>query len=135
MLRSKTMPGSEHSVWPGGALFLLTALAALPAAAQSTDGERLFRQRCAACHALEVGGRGSAPSLAGVFGREAGTLDGARYSQAMQEAGLTWDAETLDAFIENPQAIVPGTTMSVRISDPGQRAAIVAFLQQNSAGG
>ncbi|MCR4265071.1 c-type cytochrome [Nitratireductor sp. ZSWI3] len=136
MLRSP-LASSEHHwpVWGGGALALMIALASPPAHAQSVEGERLFRQRCAACHSIEPGRRGSGPSLAGVVGREAGTLDGARYSQAMQEVDLVWDAPTLDAFLENPRDTVPGTTMAVRIPDPEQRAAIIAFLQDASTGG
>ncbi|MFD1911117.1 c-type cytochrome [Halodurantibacterium flavum] len=124
-----------HPSKSGGLLILLTVLASPAAQAQDAEGERLFRQRCATCHSIEDGGRGSGPSLAGVFGREAGSLDGARYSPAMQAAGLVWDEETLDAFLQNPRDTVPGTTMAVRISDPAQRAAIISFLQNAGGGG
>jgi cytochrome c len=102
--------------------------------AQSPDGERLFRQRCASCHSIDAGSRGSGPSLAGLFGREAGSLNGTRYSQAMQKAGLVWDERSLDSFLEDPRGIVPGTTMTVRITDRAQRAAIISFLQDAGGG-
>ncbi|QDL93231.1 c-type cytochrome [Paroceanicella profunda] len=136
MIRSPLRPpGCRHPLWFGAATALLTALSCAPAGAQGAEGERLFRQRCAACHSVETGGRGSGPSLAGVLGRRAGTLGGARYSQAMQGAGLVWDAETLDAFLQNPRDTVPGTRMAVRIPDPEQRAAIISFLRDAGAGG
>lgn len=123
-----------HPSKTGGLFILLIALASPAAYPQGMEGERLFRQRCATCHSIEEGGRGSSPSLAGVVGRGSGSLEGASYSPAMQDAGLVWDAETLDRFLGNPQDTLPGTTMAVRIADPAQRAAIISFLQ-NAAGG
>lgn len=118
-----------------GLLALFTTGAWQPAHAQAAaDGERLFRQRCASCHSIETGGRGTGPSLAGVFGREAGSLTGARYSQAMQDAGLIWDEETLDSFLGDPHRTVPGTTMAVRVANQAQRAAIISFLRESSDG-
>ncbi|MBR9764856.1 MAG: c-type cytochrome [Rhodobacteraceae bacterium] len=99
------------------------------AQAQQAEGERLFRQRCAACHSLDADGRGAGPSLAGILGREAASLDGVRYSGALSDSGLTWDAETLDQFLSNPGELVPGTTMRVRISNQAQREAIIRFLE------
>ncbi|WP_126975902.1 c-type cytochrome [Frigidibacter oleivorans] len=136
MIRPPSLsPDRPRALRLGGALTLLTALAAPAAEAQSADGERLFRQRCAACHSIEEGATGSGPSLHGVVGREAGTLEGARYSSAMQEAGLVWDDQTLDAFLANPRDTVPGTTMAVRITSAAQRSAIIAFLREAGAGG
>ena len=117
-----------------GLLALFTPGAWQSAHAQAADGERLFRQRCASCHSIDTRGRGTGPSLAGVFGREAGSLTGSRYSQAMQEARLVWDEETLDSFLGDPRRTVPGTTMAVRVTDQAQRAAIIAFLRENSDG-
>ncbi|WP_205910797.1 c-type cytochrome [Paroceanicella profunda] len=103
--------------------------------AQTVDGERLYQQRCASCHSLEDSGRGAGPTLAGVFGRPAGSVEGARYSHALEEADLVWDAETLDAFLADPREVVPGTMMAVRITDPAQRQAIVSFLEAHGSGG
>ncbi len=111
------------------ALALSVTFAQSSAHAQQTDGERQFRQRCAACHSLEANGRGVGPSLARVIGRKAGSLDGVRYSQALEDSGLTWDAETLDLFLANPGKLVPGTQMRIRITDIAQRAAIIEFLE------
>ena len=100
-----------------------------PAAAQQADGERLFRQRCAACHSLEEGGRGTGPTLFALLDREAGIVGGASYSRAMQDSGLVWDRQTLDRFLENPAALVPGTRMAVRIANDAERTAIIDYLE------
>jgi cytochrome c len=84
-----------------GAAALAAAGAALPlAAAADADlaaGERVFRSQCMGCHAIEEGRNRAGPTLHGLFGREAGTLEGFDYSDAMREAGIVWSEETLDA--------------------------------------
>ncbi|KGM31143.1 c-type cytochrome, partial [Inquilinus limosus] len=113
---------------------LLLAFAALlgapsPAAAQdAAGGERAFRTRCGTCHSLEAGQNRAGPSLAGVVGRKAGSVQGARYSKALQESGITWDAQSLDRFLADPRGAVPGTSMTARLTDAAQRAAIIAHL-------
>lgn len=116
-------------------LVLAAALAGLAGApttalAQSAaaEGETLFRARCAACHSLEAGQSRIGPHLADLAGRTAGTAEGARYSPALRNSGVVWNAETLDAFLANPRQAVAGTTMTVSLPNPTQRAAIVDFL-------
>ena len=76
------------------------------------EGARVFRQ-CIACHTLEAGEHRTGPSLAGVFGREAGTAPGfARYSPALERADLVWDAATLDAWLADPEGLIPGNRMT-----------------------
>ncbi|ESR27263.1 c-type cytochrome [Lutibaculum baratangense] len=129
----------------GEALGQVAALVAVlllagPAAAEARgagDGEALFRA-CRGCHELGEGARhGIGPHLDGLFGRIAGSLEGYRYSSAMGrvgEAGLVWDAATLDRYLEKPQAFVPGTRMSYR-GMPGEqdRAALIAWLEAATA--
>ena len=103
--------------------------APLPAAAQdAAAGERAFRTRCATCHSLEPGQNRAGPSLAGVIGRKAGSVEGTRYSQGLRDFGITWDAQSLDGFLADPRKAVPGTSMTVRLADAAQRAAIIAYL-------
>lgn len=118
------------------ARLLLTALVTsagllLPAAAsaQQADGERLFRQRCGACHTMEPGQNRVGPHLSGVIGRSAGSVEGARYSAAMQESGIVWDARSLDTFLAAPRQMVQGTTMTVGLPNAEQRAAIITYLE------
>ncbi|AUG53858.1 c-type cytochrome [Thalassospira marina] len=96
--------------------------------AQNADGERLFKQRCGACHSLKAGENRVGPSLADINGRPAGSLEGVRYSPALRDSGIRWDATNLDAFVENSKKLVPGTRMNIRISDPDQRKAITDYL-------
>ncbi len=123
-------PSVSHERVPLAAL-LAAAELLVPAAAsaQQADGERLFRQRCGACHSLESGQNRAGPYLSGVIGRTAGSVEGARYSAAMQEAGIVWEASSLDTFLAAPRQMVPGTSMTVGVPNADQRAAIIAYLE------
>jgi len=93
----------------------------------AAHGKTLF-SRCSTCHAVtnqnKVG-----PSLAGVFGRKAGTVEGARYSKALPASGIVWDDQTLDNFLTDPAKAVPGTTMMVKLPNAQDRADIIAYLK------
>ena len=100
-------------------------------------GAKLFRQ-CSGCHQVGPGAENRiGPHLNGIYGRRAGELEGFDYSNGMDRAfadGLTWDLDTLDAYIENPRALVSGTRMSFRgIRDPQQRHDVMAYLRNYSA--
>ena len=86
--------------------------------------------QCAACHAVVAGQNGVGPSLAGVFGRKAGSLADFSYSTAMKGSGKIWDEPTLDNFLISPMAAVPGTRMSyMGQSDPAKRKAVIDYLK------
>jgi cytochrome c len=116
-----------------GLLIAVGLLLPTVAFAQQADGERLFRQRCGACHTMDASQNRAGPHLSGVVGRTAGSVEGARYSPAMQESGIVWDSQTLDTFLAAPRQTVPGTTMTVGIPNAEQRAAIITYLE--GAGG
>lgn len=106
-----------------------------PLSAAAAAGQKYFGQ-CAICHSAEApDGRGAAmnligPSLYGVVGRPSASLAGYSYSPAMRAANLVWDVETLDRFLENPQALVPGSRMSFAgEADAERRRAIIEFLK------
>lgn len=119
-------------------LFALAALLATAAAfaadikGDAAKGKELFMTNaCVACHGVtkedtaKVG-----PSLFGVVGRQAGTgqsLLGA--SENLKKYGVIWSAETLDEFLVNPNAKVPGTPMIGMLADPQQRADVIAYLE------
>jgi cytochrome c len=89
--------------------------------------------QCAACHSVEPGTNGLGPSLHGVVGRKAASLDKFYYSEAMKASGLTWDEATLDKYIATPMAVVPGNRMSFAGQpDPAKRKEIIAWLKKNS---
>lgn len=95
-------------------------------------GEQVFK-RCLACHVVEPGGRKIGPSLYGVIGREAGTLEGFRYSPAMQNADFVWTEERIKDYLENPRKYVPGNRMAfVGLRNPQDREDVVAYLRQFS---
>ena len=85
---------------------------------------------CAACHSVDPGQNGLGPSLAGIFGADAGHAAGFNYSDAMEGSGLTWDEATLNRFLENPREVVPGTTMAYPgLKNAAQRQAIIDYLK------
>ena len=106
----------------------------LPAGVARADGdaargEAKF-QDCAACHKLEAGANNVGPSLHGVLTRKAGELADFRYSPAIKRSGIAWTPETLDKFIADPQAVVPGNRMPYAgMANPGDRADLIAYLQ------
>lgn len=94
-------------------------------------GQRLFGA-CAACHSLQPDQNMTGPSLAGVWNRKAGGLASfSRYSSPLKAANIVWDDKTLDAWIENPQHLVPGNQMTFAgIKELQPRADLLAFLKQ-----
>lgn len=115
-------------------LVLFVSVAVTPALAQSGDpqrGQRDFRA-CAPCHSLEPDRNMTGPSLANLWGRKAGSLPSfERYSDALKSSGIVWDDRTLDAWLANPQHVVPGNDMPFEgIKDAGIRADLLAFLKK-----
>jgi cytochrome c len=111
------------------ALLALTALAASPAWA-ADSGDTLFRRYCFVCHSTEPGQNKVGPSLAGVFGRPSGDEAGFNYSDAMQAAHVTWDEPTLDKYLTEPKAVVPGTKMLFPgLKNADERHAVIDYLK------
>ena len=101
-----------------------SALAADPAA-----GEKVFKSQCSICHSVAKGRNMVGPSLFGIVGRKAGTVEGFHYSPANRNSGLTWDGATLEKYLANPKATVPGTIMTYPgLKSNSQRADLVAYL-------
>lgn len=108
---------------------LLAAHAGIaPDAAVLHRGEALYA-RCGACHAIE--GHRTGPQHCGLWGRRAGTAAGfAGYTQALRDSRIVWDGRSLDRFLKNPEAMVPGTAMGYAgIPDAQERADLIAWLQ------
>ncbi len=76
-----------------------------------SKGERIFRTY-AGCHSLKPRENRIGPSLAGLFGRIAGTASGFRYSSALRESDVVWDEETLEVWLANPRKFIPGIRMA-----------------------
>jgi cytochrome c len=123
-------------------LALLAGLAGLaPAQAQMPFGIQqpaaisdpviLFRNQCGTCHttAADAPPR-QGPSLAGIYQRAAGRLPGFKYSAAFAGQDFIWDEAHLDAWITNPQAMIPGSVMAYRQANPAIRHAIIGWLKE-----
>lgn len=102
--------------------------------ADLANGARQYR-RCQACHTLTEGGRHLVgPNLHGIFNAPAAAKEGFSYSSQLEAAGLVWDVATLDAWIENPRAMVPGNRMSfVGLRDPNARRDVIAYMAVETA--
>lgn len=111
-------------------------LAALPAPYNTGDLENGRRQfgLCRSCHTIAEGGPNlTGPNLYGVFGRTAASVEGYRYSDALQSAGFVWDAERLDAWLANPRTYLPGNRMTFAgLADPQKRLDLIAYLKVES---
>jgi len=94
-------------------LGIAAAFAAQPALAEgdAAAGEKVFN-KCKACHSLEAGKNKIGPTLAGVFGRQAGSVDGFKYSDAMKASALTWDDGNLSSYLTDPKTFIPGNKMT-----------------------
>jgi cytochrome c len=99
-------------------------------AAKPPDGAALFRQQCATCHATSLSeAPRQGPPLARIVGRHAGGLEGFHYSPALAQADFTWDESRLDAWLTDPQAVVPGVMMPYRQANAETRAVIISYLK------
>jgi cytochrome c len=114
--------------------FLLVGMATLSSLAGEPDsrsgpqkGKEVFTRRCSGCHALDSNKEG--PRLRGVLNRKAGTAPGFLYSEALRNAGFTWDEDRLNQWLQNPDAVVKDTDMEFRLSNPDERAAVIAWLK------
>jgi len=113
-----------------GATLLVTGNAC--ADGDPARGEVRF-QECAACHKLDAGSNGVGPSLHGIFERKAGELADFRYSPALKRSGIAWSPQTLEAYLTDPQALVPGNRMPYAgMADPQGRADLIAYLARAS---
>jgi cytochrome c len=120
-------------------LWMVALFAACSGEARAQDaaaGEKIFGV-CKTCHQIGEGAKsGIGPSLNGVIGRKAGTLQGYSYSPANIGSGLTWDEETFREYIKDPKAKVPGTKMFYAgLKDEQKTSDLIAFLKQFDADG
>lgn len=121
--------GFAGSWFAGGACAVVIVVASLTMRAADVEKGKVVFEQCAACHSLGEDGDDDGPTLKGVMGRKAGALDNYRYSAAMKRSDVTWDAMTLDKYIADPQAFIPGNRMAFAgISDQTQRDDLIAYL-------
>jgi cytochrome c len=85
-------------------------------------------QVCMGCHSLDEDDVG--PRHRGVVGRTAGTVAGYAYSPALKASQIVWNPDTLDRWLTNPQALVPGAKMFFAMPNPQDRADVIAYLTE-----
>ena len=100
------------------------------AAGDPKAGARAYRT-CKACHSLEPGRHMTGPSLSQFWGQKAGAAKSfSRYSPALRSSNVVWNEKTLNRWLADPKAVVPGTTMFFRgIKDAKKRSNLIAFLK------
>lgn len=114
-----------------------------PASAEMTEagkqamekaGEIMFEHRCRSCHSDDPNAQSYGPSLVGIVGRRAGTVEGFSYSDALKNSGLVWNENSLRAWMADNTGVMPGTRMRhVGIDDRAEQDFILAYLKTLTA--
>jgi cytochrome c len=94
-------------------------------------GKDIFERRCTGCHAMEQNREG--PRLRGVFGRTSGVVTGFDYSPALAKAHIEWNETTLEQWLADPDALVPGNNMEFHVAKPQERRDLIRFLRDSAA--
>jgi cytochrome c len=147
--KARTMPPVQYRVIHSNATVTDTEVAALTQWARGellrvsdssgqalTEGDAMrgkdvFQKRCTGCHAMEQDREG--PRLRGVFGRASGTVAGFDYSPALQKAHIVWDETTLEQWLADPDALVPGNNMEFHVAKAQERRDLIRFLRDSAA--
>jgi len=90
-------------------------------------GQQIYESRCIACHSPDANRVG--PMHRGVFGRKAGSVANYNYSKAVKGSDVVWSDQTLDQWLTNPQAFIPGQKMNFKVANPQDRADVIAYLK------
>src|SRR6185436_19753511 len=132
-MKKTLLPSKWMSIASLSVVTATMSMARNTSAADAERGNQLFQTSCALCHSDRLGPGNTVvikqgPTLVGVIGRNAGTSPHFGFTQALKDSGLVWNAETLDQYLTDPTTSVPGTTMSVTVSDASDRADMIAYL-------
>lgn len=93
-------------------------------------GAAVFEKRCTGCHALTQNHEG--PRLQGIYGRAAGSVAGFPYSAALMHANITWNEQTLERWLADPDAFLPGNNMDFLVPKAQERKDLVAYFKQSA---
>jgi cytochrome c len=99
-------------------------------AGDAARGKVVFEKRCVGCHAMDADREG--PQLRTVYGRKAGSAAGFQYSESLRKSGLTWNSQTLEQWLTDPDAMVPGNDMSFATPKAADRKDLIAYFRQLS---
>ena len=97
---------------------------------QSNDlGKKVFK-RCKSCHSFTKNKLG--PSLGNIIDQKAGIVEGFKYSKAMKNSDIIWNACTLDGFLKKPKKYIKGTKMRFAgLKKKSHRDALIEYLKEN----
>lgn len=98
-------------------------------AGDAMKGEVLYEDLCSQCHTLKPGSNKKGPQLVGIYMAPSAQLKDYKYSEALEQANLVWDAKTLDSYIADPVKVLADTRMlSDPVPDAKDRQDIIAYL-------
>ena len=107
----------------------LAAQAVFSWAGDAKRGQQLYESRCGGCHSLRENRAG--PAHCGVFGRKSGGAAGFDYSAALKSSRIVWNASSLDRWLADPEALIPGQRMGFSVADAAERADIIEYLRSS----
>ena len=114
---------------------LVVGIATAASAQDAAAGEKVFA-KCKACHVIDAATNRVGPSLHGIIGRTAGTVEGFKYSDAMTQHGkdgLVWNNENLDKYLADPKTFVPKNKMAFPgLKNPEDRTNVIAYIDEAS---
>lgn len=112
---------------------LMVTASAARGAGDAENGQRLYEGRCIGCHSIDANRVG--PAHRGVFGRRAGSVPDYPYSDAVASSTLIWTQESLEKWLANPEAVIPGQRMGYSVSTEADRADLIAYLMSAAVAG
>jgi len=122
----KTLQAWAHADSPAEVSGARTTSSSIPG--DAGQGKFVFEKRCVGCHAIEQNREG--PRLAGVYGRAAGSTPQFSYSEALKKAHIIWNDDSLERWLADPDALIPGNDMEFAVRKPDERRNLIAYLKQ-----
>ncbi len=125
-------PMIKHALSAAIAAVFLFTLPLNASASGNEAGEAVFKKRCKSCHSTDAGKHKVGPSLAGIVGKQAGTVDGFSKYKGLAGSDIVWDDTSLDGWLANPKKFLgKKTSMSFKLKKAEERAAVIEYLKSH----
>jgi cytochrome c len=118
------------SEWAHGSSTPADPFAPATADGDPLRGAALFEKRCTGCHSLTTNREG--PILQGVYGRTTGSVPAFPYSAALKNAHIAWNDQSLDKWLTDPDAFLPGNNMDFLVSKLQERKDLISYFKQST---